>query len=105
MYTLMLVAFMTKPEVYQLWSEVIVVRNTVTILVTKSDEVVNEDQPLVQGMQGHLTQRRLNINVMSLCCNCCTMHITECCTFEILTGFWEWEMIGSRNLEERKWFS
>ena len=40
MYTLMLVAFMTKPEeVYQLWSEVIVVRNTVTILVTMSDEV------------------------------------------------------------------
>ena len=40
MYTLMLVAFMTKPEeVYQLWSEVIVVSNTVTILVTKSDEV------------------------------------------------------------------
>ena len=54
MYTLMLVAFMphmTKPEeVYQLWSEVIVVSNTVTILVTKSDEVVNEDQPLVQGI-------------------------------------------------------
>jgi len=50
----MLVAFMThmtKPEeFYQLWSEVIVVRNTVTKLVTKShDEVVNEDQPLVQG--------------------------------------------------------
>ena len=43
MYTLMLVAFMThmtKPEeVYQLWSEVIVVSNTVTILVTMSDEV------------------------------------------------------------------
>ena len=61
MYTLMLVAFMTKPEeLNQLWSEVIVVRNTVTILVTMSDEVVNEDQPLVQGMQGHLTQRKLN---------------------------------------------
>ena len=43
MYTLMLVAFMThmtKPEeLNQLWSEVIVVRNTVTILVTMSDEV------------------------------------------------------------------
>ena len=43
MYTLMLVAFMThmtKPEeLYQLWSEVIVVRNTVTILVTMSDEI------------------------------------------------------------------
>ena len=92
MYTLMLVAFMThmtKPEeVYQLWSEVIVVSNTVTILVTMSDEVVREDQPLVQGMQGHLAQRKLNINFMSLFCNCCTMHITECCTFEILTGFW-----------------
>ena len=65
MYTLMLAAFMThmtKPEeVYQLWSEVIVVCNTVTILVTKNDEVVNEDQPLVQGMQGHLIQRKLNI--------------------------------------------
>ena len=42
MYTLMLVAFMTKPEeVYQLWSEVIVVRNTVTILVTMSDDKIN----------------------------------------------------------------
>ena len=61
MYTLMLVAFMTKPEeVYQLWSEVIVVSNTVTILVTKNDEVVNEDQPLVQGKQGHLKRRKLN---------------------------------------------
>ena len=50
MYTLMLVAFMTKPEeLNQLWSEVIVVSNAVTILVTKSDEVVSEDQPLVQG--------------------------------------------------------
>ena len=39
-------------------------------------------------MPGHLKQRKLNVNVMSLFCNCCTMHITECCTFEILTGFW-----------------
>merc|ERR1719150_1067033 len=39
--------------------------------------------------QGHLKRRKLNsVTSCSFAVICCTMHITECCTFEILTGFW-----------------